>query len=93
MSPNCTNTITRRGRTTALVMSPEVLQKYIAWQLAQHAQSNSSHEAIPETVLDRVDTSIEHYERTGLHVSFDEMQDWAKSVRLHRDTQLPACHK
>lgn len=77
--------VTRRGRTTALVMSPEVLQDYVAWQIEQHTKSNNVQEALSQAVLDQVDSGIEHYEKTGLHVSFDEVRDWAKSVRLNRD--------
>lgn len=43
-------------------------------------------------VLDRVDAGINHYEATGLHITLDEMRTWAKSIRLDRNTQLPACH-
>jgi hypothetical protein len=74
-------------------MSPEVLQDYVDWQIQQRAKSNNVQETLPQAVLDRVDSGIEDYEKTGLHVSFDEVRDWAKSVRLNRDAPLPVCHK
>lgn len=56
------------------------------------AKSNHVQEALSQAVLDRVDSGIEDYEKTGLHVSFDEVRDWAKSVRLNRNAPLPVCH-
>lgn len=85
--------VTRRGRTTALVMSPEVLQDYVNWHLEQHAKAENSQESLPTKVLARIDNSIEQFERSGLHVSFDEMRDWAKSLRLNGNAPVPVCHK
>ena len=37
--------------------------------------------------------SIEHYKKTGLHVTLDEVKAWAKSVKTNRNAQMPPCHE
>ncbi len=41
----------------------------------------------------RLDTiaSLEHYERTGLHLTGDEVDDWLAKVERGEDAELPEC--
>lgn len=37
--------------------------------------------------------SYEHFQETGLHVTIDELQQWAKSLNTSNHLLLPQCHK
>lgn len=37
--------------------------------------------------------SFEHYQQTGLHVTHDELQDWAASLDSDLPLDVPTCHK
>ena len=36
--------------------------------------------------------SLEHYERTGLHVTWEEMEAWLKTCGTDHETEPPECH-
>jgi predicted transcriptional regulator len=36
--------------------------------------------------------SLDHYQKTGLHSTLDEVKDWAKAMRKDRSAKMPACH-
>jgi predicted transcriptional regulator len=36
--------------------------------------------------------SIDHYEKTGLHVTLGEMATWLKAKKIDTNTSLPVCH-
>jgi predicted transcriptional regulator len=36
--------------------------------------------------------SLDHYQKTGLHTTLDEVKDWAKALRKDRNTKMSACH-
>ena len=72
---------------------PTVIEKSKATNKLEAIQTYLDREEAKRAVLARVDSSIDHYETTGLHATLEEMRDWSKSMRLDRNTQLPACHK
>ena len=43
-------------------------------------------------LLDRLDASADHYERTGLHLRQDEVKDWAASLSTAVKAPMPVCH-
>jgi predicted transcriptional regulator len=36
--------------------------------------------------------SLDHYKKTGMHTTLNEVKDWAKAVRKNRSEKMPACH-
>jgi hypothetical protein len=37
--------------------------------------------------------SLDHYQKTGLHTTLDELKEWAQSVRKDRRVKMPVCHR
>jgi predicted transcriptional regulator len=68
-----------KKRTTHFLMK-EAIQKYIAAEEAE------------QRAIDAAVKSMEHFKRTGLHTTLDEMKTWAKAVKLDRHTPMPKCH-
>ena len=68
-----------KKRTPHFLMK-EAIERYL---VAEEAQ---------QTVLKSVDESTAHYEATGLHVTLDEIKQWAKEVKADRNAPLPKCH-
>jgi predicted transcriptional regulator len=58
----------------------EAIERYLSFEEAQQA------------VLQSVDDSIAHFEATGLHITHEEVQAWAKEIRAKPEAQLPKCH-
>lgn len=58
----------------------EAIERYLSFEEAQQA------------VLQSVDDSIAHFEATGLHITHEEVQAWAKKIRAKPEAQLPECH-
>jgi predicted transcriptional regulator len=79
-----------RNRLRSLATSKKRTPHYL---MREAIQAYLEKEEAEQAVLSRVDSSMSHYESTGLHVTLDEMKDWAKSLRLDRNTPLPACHE
>lgn len=50
-------------------------------------------EEAEQTAIAAAVASLDHYQKTGLHTTLDEVKDWAKAVRKTRSTKIPACHK
>jgi predicted transcriptional regulator len=42
--------------------------------------------------LKRTDASLEHYERTGLHVTWEEVDQWLGKLQAGEDAPPPECH-
>lgn len=36
--------------------------------------------------------SLEHYKRTGLHITQSELSAWVKAIRKDPKTPMPICH-
>jgi len=70
---------TAKKRTPHYLMK-EAIERYLVVEEAQ------------QTILKSVDDSIAHYEATGLHITLDEVRNWAQELKVNRNAQLPACH-
>jgi predicted transcriptional regulator len=68
-----------KNRTTHYLMK-EAIQKYIAAEEAE------------QRAIDAAIRSMEHFKKTGLHTTLDEMKAWAKAIKLDRNTPMPSCH-
>lgn len=73
------NIATAKNRTSHYVMREAITQYLEKEEIEQHQI------AIAEESLD-------HYEKTGLHVTLDEMKAWLKEKKLNRNTPMPVCH-
>lgn len=47
---------------------------------------------LDENTLREINASIEHFERTGLHITLDEVKQWANELKSNRNAKLPKCH-
>ncbi len=45
-----------------------------------------------QTLLKMVDESIEHFERTGLHTTEEEIDAWIVALKSNPHAPLPVCH-
>ena len=48
--------------------------------------------ALNADMLREIDASIDHYEKTGLHITLDEVKQWAQALKTNRSAELPKCH-
>lgn len=69
------------------------------------AKKRSSHFIMKEAIRRYLDTeeteqkqvalaveALDRYEKTGLHVTLDEMKTWLQAKKINRNTPMPACH-
>lgn len=68
-----------KQRTPHFIMR-EAINKYIA------------EEELEQSVLKRVDVANEHFEKTGLHLSLDDMKTWLTELRINPNAKLAECH-
>jgi predicted transcriptional regulator len=68
-----------KKRSTHFLMI-EAIQKYIAAEEAE------------QQAIDTAVRAMEHFKKTGLHTTLDEMKAWAKAVKADRSTAMPTCH-
>ena len=61
------------------ILTNEAIERYLVVEAQQ-------------TILKSVDDSIAHYEATELHITLDEVKNWAQELKINRNAQLPACH-
>ena len=38
------------------------------------------------------EASLKHYQKTGLHITLDELRTWAKDAKKHPNAPMPECH-
>lgn len=69
-----------KKRTSHYLMK-EAIERYIQAEEAQ------------QSILKSVDDSIQHFEKTGLHISLDDVKSWSNELKINRNAQLPACHQ
>jgi predicted transcriptional regulator len=67
-------------RRTPHYLMKEALNFYLE---SEEAEQNAIQEAA---------ASLEHFERTGLHIRLDEVKQWAKELKTNRNAKLPLCH-
>lgn len=49
-------------------------------------------EEAEQKAIQEAAASLAHYQKTGLHITLDEMKQWANNLKTNRNSQLPACH-
>ncbi len=76
--------ITRRGRVVLELMTPEDKERMFQKRLNEIAEQQFLNDAIE---------AEKHYQKTGLHVTLDELQEWAKSLNTSTPKEFPKCHK
>jgi predicted transcriptional regulator len=69
----------QKRRTTHYLMQ-EALEHYL--KVEEHQQK----------ILQSVDDSIDHFEATGLHITLEEVEAWAKELKTNPHAKLPPCH-
>ena len=45
-----------------------------------------------EEFVRQVRESEEHYKRTGLHLTWDEVSEWMRKLGTPEETEMPECH-
>jgi predicted transcriptional regulator len=68
-----------KQRTPHYIMR-EAINKYVAEEEREQA------------ILKRVDDANEHFERTGLHITLDEVKTWITELRINPNAKLAECH-
>ena len=56
--------------------------------IAQYVDQEEKREAFKQDALH----AWEHYQRTGLHLTFEEADAWLAKLEAGDDTELPECH-
>lgn len=77
-------TITRQGRVILEVMTPQEKEKMIQERVRELAFAQ---------FIEDAEKANEHFQKTGLHTTHDEMKAWAKSLSINPNATLPVCHK
>lgn len=75
--------ISRRGRVILELMTPEMKEKIIQERIK---------ELVFEQFIDDAVASNQHFIETGLHLTQDEVKNWATSLTLNSKNPLPQCH-
>lgn len=75
--------ITRRGRVILEVMTPQAKEAMIQARIKELVWD--------QFVQDAVEAD-KHYQATGLHTTFEEMEAWANSLGTSNPLQKPKCH-
>ena len=63
--------------------------------LEENEDSGSLAEIIERQRLEfirQVYESKAHYDRTGLHLTWDEVSDWMRRLGTPEETEMPQCH-
>lgn len=68
-----------RKRTTHYLMR-EAIQKFLDEEEAE------------QRFIAAGEASLKHYQKTGLHITLDELRSWAKDVKKDPNTPMPECH-
>jgi predicted transcriptional regulator len=75
--------ITRRGRVILEVMTPKAKEAMIQERIKELVWGQFLQDAVE---------SDKHYQETGLHTTFDEMEAWANSLGTSNPLPKPKCH-
>jgi predicted transcriptional regulator len=46
-----------------------------------------------QNFIKAAEVSFKRYKETGLHITLNELSQWADDVRQNPDTPVPACHR
>lgn len=75
--------ITRRGRVVLEIMTPQAKEAMIQERIKELVWGQFLQDAVE---------ADKHYQETGLHTTFDEMEAWANSLGTSNPLQKPKCH-
>ena len=62
------------------------------WLMKEAIEQYVAREEVREADIRDARASWEHYKATGLHLTFEEMDDWLAKLEAGNDAELPACH-
>ena len=79
----------RRNRLKSLAVAKKRTPHYLMKEALDFYLE--SEEAEQKTIQEAA-ASLEHFERTGLHIRLDEVKQWAEELKNNRNAQLPLCH-
>ena len=57
-----------------------------------NALSANRQEKIEQRQIELAQEAINHYEKTGLHVTLSEMKAWLDAKKTDKKAPLPVCH-
>ena len=80
---------TERDRLKSLAVAKKRTPHYLMKEAIERYLEDEEAEQI---AIQEATASLEHYERTGLHITFDEVKQWAKDLKTNRNAKLPVCH-
>ena len=79
-----------KERLTALAKSRKRTPHYL---MKQAVQDFLAREEARQDFIVEAKSSWDHYVQTGLHVTLDELHEWANSLDANPDAPPPVCHK
>jgi predicted transcriptional regulator len=79
----------RRNRLKSLATSKKRTPHYL---MKEALDFYLEFEEAEQKAIQEAAASLEHFERTGLHIRLDEVKQWAKELKNNRNAQLPLCH-
>ena len=79
-----------RDRLKSLAVSKKRTPHYLMREAIQvYLEKEESHARFVAAAKD----SLGQYEKTGKHISLDELRAWTKALKKNPKTPMPACHK
>lgn len=79
----------RRNRLKSLAVAKKRTPHYLMKEALDFYLESEEAE---QKAIQEAAASLEHFERTGLHIRLDEVKQWAKELKNNRNAQLPLCH-
>lgn len=55
-------------------------------------QANTPSTRVEPSFIKEADSAMQHFHATGMHLSYDEMQNWLESWTTDNPNPLPPCH-
>lgn len=62
------------------------------WVMLEAIEQYVSDAEVREAMWRDANEAIKHYDETGLHLTFEEVDDWMTKVIAGEDAELPECH-
>ena len=78
-----------RKRIQSLAISKKRTPHYL---MKEAIQAYLDREEIEQRFIAAAEESWDEFEKTGLHITLDEMRVWAKELKTNPNAVLPACH-
>ena len=81
--------VSERLRLTTIAAAKKRSPHYL---MKEAIQRYLDEEELEQRQIALAQESINHYEKTGLHVTLGEMTTWLKVKKIDTNTALPVCH-